>query len=149
MRILRIKKKSGAYRTIYAPDKERKAQCRALLPAIERAAREADKHGVQHGFTEGRSPVTNALVHVGWMYTLTMDMASWFDTVTPDHVLKAERADVWRYGTWDYFKKTCFEDGAARQGLPTSPTIANLAAAPMDAEIMACLLYTSPSPRDA
>ncbi len=110
---------------------------KALVPELNAAALKADKHGVSHGFMPGRSPVTNAMAHRGYAYSLSFDLADWFDTVTLDHL-----GDT-RVGGWllrvdrDRKLSICFVDGAARQGLPTSPAIANIAASPMDAEIMA------------
>jgi hypothetical protein len=76
---------------------------------------------------EGRNPVTNALVHLGFRFSLSADIKDFFDTVTPDRVKKILSSEA---------QKLCFVDGAARQGLPTSPAIANLAAAPMDRAIV-------------
>lgn len=124
MQIFKIKKKSGKWRTIYAPSPDEKEACLEILPEIAATARSLDTEGTQHGFTEGRSPVTNALAHIGWQFTLTMDLQDFFDSVTPKHVQHVT-------------SECCFVDGAARQGLPTSPALANLAAAPMDRDIHA------------
>lgn len=131
MKIFKIKKKSGKWRTIYAPSPDEKEACLEVLPSIAATARSLDTEGTQHGFTKGRSPVTNALAHVGWGYTLSMDLEDFFDSVTPDHVAAGERGTGFSYST----DGDLFFDGAARQGLPTSPALANLAAAPMDADI--------------
>lgn len=133
MNIFKIKKKSGAWRTIYAPSPDEKEACLAVLPAIAATARSLDSEGTQHGFTEGRSPVTNAMAHIGWGFSLTMDLQDFFDSVTPDHVSEAECCT----GTDFDADAALFFDGAARQGLPTSPALANLAAAPMDRDIHA------------
>lgn len=92
---------------------------RAHLPALNKDALASDVHGVMHGFMPGRSPMTNAMPHIGHRYSVCMDLASWFDSVCPEHV-----PEHWR-------KPELFPDGRARQGLPTSPGLANLAAAPM------------------
>lgn len=122
-KIFKVRKKSGSYRTIYAPDKLTKARLRECLPALADQARLLDVHGVQHGFSVNRSVVTNALAHVDWDYSMTFDLSDFFDSVKPGMV---------------GFKTShkCFVEGAARQGLPTSPTLANIAASPMDSEIV-------------
>jgi hypothetical protein len=127
MRVVKIRKKSGAYRTIYCPGRRQKQALRALLPEIARKARMACPEEVCHGFTEGRSPVTNALAHVGRRFTTCFDLRDFFDTVRLEHVrdlLTAREA------------RLTFVSGAPRQGLPTSPAVANLAAAWLDRTIL-------------
>ncbi len=131
MQIIRKKKKSGGERLIYAPSPEEKARLKALVPELNAAALAEDRHGVAHGFMPGRSPVTNAMTHRGYEYSLSFDLADWFDTVTPWHLARVMHNLDRKY------YELCFVDGAARQGLPTSPAIANIAASPMDAEIVA------------
>jgi len=130
VRLIRIPKGKGRYRTVAAPDREQKTALRALLPAlIERMERTCDM-SVVHGFARERSPVTNAEAHVGpWRYTVTMDLQGFFDRVRPHHVPDAPAA-VWA----DIGAGPC-----AAQGLPTSPAIANIAAAAMDRDILAAI----------
>lgn len=133
MRTFTISKSNGKTRQIYAPNAEEKTVLRSLLPEIERVAEALDTNRVMHGFTRGRSPVTNALAHVGWEYTLTMDLKDFFDSVTPEMI-------PWVLFTGEHqmnMRLFCFVDGAARQGLPTSPALANIAAAPVDMAICA------------
>lgn len=138
MNIVRIPKGNGKFRTIYAPDPERKEKCREVLYAIlNPAVALNDRHGVQHGFRAARSPVTNALAHVGWAYTLKFDLKDFFDSVTPGHVRSFFAPNGRPTKNQSRVEMQCFEDGAARQGLPSSPAVANLAASPMDNEIMA------------
>jgi hypothetical protein len=130
MRIIRIPKKAGTWRVIYAPNPEEKAALKALVPELNAAALAEDKHGVAHGFMPGRSPVTNALAHRGYAYSLSFDLEDWFNTVTREHFLKV-MPNCWKTHI------ICFVHCRAVQGLPTSPAIANLAASPMDNDIMA------------
>jgi hypothetical protein len=123
MRIIHIPKRNGEYRKIYIPDAETKHSLRLLLGNIEKKSRS----DVVHGFTKSKSPVTNALAHVGHNFTLTFDLKDFFDSVKPEHLagkLKKEELEL------------VFVDGAPRQGLPTSPAVANLAAAQMDQNIL-------------
>lgn len=129
-----ILKPNGKTRLIYAPNRDEKRQLRAMVPQLNLIAEKLDVHGVQHGFTEGRSPLTNAKVHIGFEYTVSFDLTDFFDTVTMVHVCRA---------CWDpalaaklpHPISDLFVDGAARQGLPTSPALANISASPMDNEI--------------
>lgn len=127
MNIVIIPKGRGRFRTIYAPNASEKARANAWLPLLEN--RHRDPAGVQHGFRPGRSAVTNALAHRNFRFTLSFDLDSFFDTVTPSHMAEHFLSNK--------FFDDCFHTGAARQGIPTSPAIANIAAAPLDADIVA------------
>lgn len=125
MNIIRIPKRNGEYRTIYVPNADERRVLNERLPQIKDAAEAINyaSGGFQHGFQPARSPVTNALQHINFDYTLTMDLKDFFDSVTPNMVPENIRFPE------------CFPDGAARQGLPTSPALANIAACRMDREI--------------
>jgi hypothetical protein len=128
MKIIKIPKGNGKFRTIYALSEREKNQANSWRAFIE--SENIDSADVQHGFRIGRSPVTNALEHRAWRYTLSMDLKDFFDSVSPGHM-------PWALLKMPLFRKWCFFDGAARQGIPTSPAIANLAAQKMDDEICA------------
>lgn len=125
MNIVRIPKRSGEFRTIYVPDAAERKVLNQHLQTIKNVAEALNyaSGGFQHGFQPARSPATNALQHVGFSYTLTMDLKDFFDSVTPEMVPENIRFPE------------CFPDGAARQGLPTSPALANIAASRMDRDI--------------
>ncbi len=127
MRERKIPKRDGSYRTVVMPSRDEKARLRAMLPRLQALAMLADTEGVAHGFTPTRSPVTNAAQHVGYRITLSWDVASCFDRLTVDLVASATVPDK------------CYYQGIARQGLPTSPTLCNLALAPLDRRIMELL----------
>mgnify|MGYP000862309938 FL=1 len=130
MQVLRIPKGNGKVRTVYAPSEEEKSELRSLLPDLVKIAKRRCNPDVVHGFMPGRSPLTNALPHVGYQYTINMDLKDFFDTVLIHHVMHLIPpkilAKVMRYG-------------AARQGLPTSPLVANIAAAQMDWDLITAL----------
>lgn len=124
-RIHRRAKRSGGFRTIYVPCPSRMADLRSLVPDLNAIQRSLCGPWV-HGFFPGRSPVTNAKAHVGQAWTLTADLSDFFDSVQKhhlEHYLRPEVLDL------------VLVDGATRQGLPTSPPCANIAAIAMDAEI--------------
>ncbi len=136
MRVVKIpKKRAGEYRTIYVPDDSEKAELRSRVGRLEEKSANVPGADHAHGFRRGRSPVTNATPHVGYEFTLTMDLEDFFDTVGPRQLrgklTKEELAAV-------------LVDGAARQGLPTSPAVANLAASDLDRAVEKLLKKRAP-----
>lgn len=129
MREMRIPKGGGRYRVVVVPTRKQKARLRAELPRLEAAAMLLDVHGVQHGFTPGRSPVTNAAAHKGYRFTASWDLVDCFDRVKREHV---EAMGVTA-------PKLAYYGGIARQGLPTSPALCNIALAALDRDIVTVL----------
>ena len=125
MREIRIPKRTGGYRTVVSPSKLEKQQLRSLLPQLTATAVTGDLHNVQHGFTPTRSPVTNAAEHVGYKITLTWDLSDCFGHITTE--LVEQVASI---------PDACYVDGVARQGLPTSPAVCNIALSGLDSRIM-------------
>jgi hypothetical protein len=129
MNIVQIPKKSGGYRTIYAPNIEEKEIFRGYLPELESIAYKKLRYA--HAFIPGRSPVTAALAHAGRQITLCWDLSNFFDSCT--------REQIAREGVSEETLDAILIDGAPRQGLPTSPSAANLAAVSLDRKIAAYL----------
>ena len=126
-RQIKIRKRRGEYRTIYVPSPEYKYQLRQIAGKLESKARALDKEGISHGFTRFKSPITNAAAHVGREFTLSIDLKDFFDHVTPEKLKgKLSKSEI----------ELVVENGAARQGLPTSPAVANIAFSPTDAAII-------------
>jgi hypothetical protein len=130
MRRIKLRKKRGQYRTIYVPNKNEKRILRRLLFEIDSVQWSKCAHHIVHGFMRGKNPVTNAEQHVGYKYTFTCDISDFFDSVAPSMVLKhfngLQQTRIRKY---------CFPDARARQGLPTSPALSNLALCEIDREI--------------
>lgn len=144
MHITRIPKGNGKFRTIYIPSPDEKYRLRRILHFINTRALAADTHKVAHGFMPGRSIITNALAHVGdWKITLHFDFEDFFDSVKPTGELR----DILARAVGAEMLAQLFPDGAARQGLPTSPAIANIAAAPFDAAVIALRDRLTPTRR--
>lgn len=137
MKLIQIRKKSGKMRTICVPDEPTKTRLRAMCGRLaEKALRASPDPALLHGFVAGRSPVTCASAHIGHRYTICMDLEDFFDSVTAPRVAgKLSALEI----------EACLIDPAdgrgarALQGLPTSPAIANLAAADMDRAILRSL----------
>lgn len=133
MRLLHIQKKPGSFRIVCAPDEKTKLELKSMVGKLEQKARAVCPEQVLHGFTLGKSPVTNAKAHVGYDHTLSFDLEDFFDTVGPQQLrglLTKEEADKVLLDPGD--GKGC----RAMQGLPTSPAVANIAAAAMDRAIL-------------
>lgn len=147
MHITRVPKGNGKFRTIYSPSREEKTFLQVILPNLNQRALTLDTHKIAHGFMPGRSIITNALAHVGdWKITLHFDFEDFFDSVKQDMTPDLPILDCYRNTSPTSARQRlsdslrnqrCFPDGAARQGLPTSPAIANIAAAPFDSAVIA------------
>lgn len=136
-RIVMIPKRNGTYRTVVCVDRRESEELRENLAHLEVVAIALDPKGVQHGFTPGRSPVTCAKAHVGYRWTLSMDLADCFGHVTRTIVASymphlAERPDL-------FHRPHPYTDSVAAQGLPTSPVLANIVLSQMDAAILKVL----------
>jgi len=143
MHIYTIRKRNGKKRLIYSPSPQEKHYLRCLVPRLTELAQSLCDPEVVHGFLPGHSPVTNALKHVGFQYTLSLDLQDFFDSVERKMIPDAEYLhQFWPPETIRTLAELLqgangkvFPDGRARQGLPTSPIIANIAAAKMDADV--------------
>ena len=113
-----ISKKNGKFRRIFSLYKEQKAQLRELIPSLEKTLLKCDSHQVNYAFIRNRNCVENAMQHIGYKYTVSMDLENFFESVNREHVNKYLDEDI---------MDQCFISGAPQQGLPTSPLIANLA----------------------
>jgi len=125
-KIIKLPKGDGNFRTIYAPSKAYKEKLQSFLLDLQQKLHNEDEDYTIHAFMRGRGPVSNAQKHVGYAYTLSFDLKDFFDSVTVEMVkgyLSEEEREL------------CFIDGVARQGLPTSPLMANFAFLKVDALI--------------
>jgi hypothetical protein len=121
------KKTKGEFRTIYSPSKNEKQALRDIFPSILTKALNICNLDVCQGFFPNTSPVTNALRHVGYQYTTMMDLKDFFDSINTSHLIgKLSDEEL----------ALVLVDGAPRQGLPTSPIVANMAASDLDKSIL-------------
>ena len=129
MKKFKIKKRSGGFREIYAPNKSEK---KVLINILKNELYQKQiEFPFAHGFLPQKGIITNAEPHINKKLTISMDLSNFFDTVTLDKVGKKLSNKV---------KESCFIDGAARQGLPTSPMIANIIFVETDKKISEELL---------
>jgi len=125
-KIIKLPKGNGKFRTIYAPSKAYKTKLKSLLLDLQQKLHNLDDEKTIQGFVRGRGPVSNAQKHIGYDYTLSLDLEHFFDSVTIDMASQYLNEEE---------KELCFIDGIARQGLPTSPLVANLAFYKLDGQI--------------
>ncbi len=144
MQISTRPKGNGKFRVIYMPNRAEKKRLRSLLPLLNeihaKAVEAAGTRGVAHGFVANRNPVTCALPHRGFQVTVSCDLENWFDSVTAEHLRSVKLFGVVPPEVID--QVTIPDEHSiprCRQGLPTSPVAANIAAIPMDVAILYAL----------
>lgn len=129
-KIIKIKKKNNKYRTIYVPDLFLKKRLKKTNRRyLNKLVRQYDSK-VAHGFIKKRSPITNALEHCGYKYTTCMDIENFFDSIELKHFENYVNKFI------NLHLSATLIDGHPRQGLPTSPNLANLATFSMDKAIV-------------
>lgn len=136
MKIFEIPKKNGKTRKIYSPSRGEKYELRGMLPDLIQANIVLDHANVQHAFLPCRSAVTNAECHIGFPFTVCFDLADFFDSISVGMFIKAIPTAFPICQKIQAVVSKAFVDGAPRQGLPTSPIIANITAVPMDEAIL-------------
>lgn len=135
MRTVLIPKKSGGTRKIYIPNKDEIITYRSYVSEIQNKAHQLDKdNNVMHGFIPGRSPVTMAMQHINYKWTISFDIKDFFDNVNKTKLICKLKKEI---------INTVLVDGIAGQGLPTSPGVANIAAHTMDNAILSFIKKNS------
>lgn len=120
------KRRPGEFRVIATPSTAQKRAARWMLPTLDKWI---DYRLPIHGFVHGRNPVTNARVHLGFRYSLGFDLEDFFDHVTIGKLVAAGLPLSLAVAVTD-------GSGIARQGYPTSPTVANIAFQAVDRALL-------------
>ena len=131
-RTYEVSKKSGGKRVIAQPNRELKAvQAWILRSILDKLSTSSHSKG----FDLGTSILENALPHQGANYVLTLDLEDFFPSITANKVFGV-------FSSIGYSKKIsaaltnlCVFNGVLPQGAPTSPKLANLVCANLDARI--------------
>lgn len=157
-KVLQVAKGNGRKRTIVVPDGSIfYRRFLSLAGWVFSDVLEATPDvGHVHGFRRLRSPVTNALAHVGKQWTVSMDLQDFFPSVKysvvrslvamlPEETRKAIVRETRILSTVDLIASELVHAGALPQGYASSPAIANLAALTMDWSIMASLRVVDPA----
>lgn len=132
MKQFKIRKKNGKFRTIYKPSNSEKKRLSAVVNDLNLAQVFLTSENHVLGFVPGRNAVDCAKKHIGYQFTLSADLSDFFDTVTKEK-FDEQAGQVSKFIPFSYLE---FPDNAARQGLPTSPAIANIAATKLDTELI-------------
>ena len=143
-RTFSIPRRHGRQRRIEAPCPTLKYIQRLIHEALTRAY---GPHPAVHGFLSDRSIVTNARTHLNCRYVLNIDLADFFPSITRKRIFNRLIAKPYSFdkkvanviaalSTNVYFQLP--------QGSPSSPVIANIVAAQLDADLnkLCRLLYS-------
>ena len=128
------KKRYGEFRRIASARPEQIEAGRSLLPLLVEMV---DGSLPIHGFMPCRNPVTNALPHIGFQWSLCMDLEDFFDHVTVDKLVKAGMPHSLSRLITD-------ASGVAGQGYATSPAAANIAFQQVDRNILKAIKRICP-----
>jgi len=116
-----IPKKNGKPRRISAPSKDLLRYQRKLLPFLvkyhQKETKELNINHIQHGFIPNRNCVTAATMHIGFKYTICMDLSNFFDSCNNSMFPK----EITKHNP--LFHK----EGHCAQGFATSPMLCNIA----------------------
>lgn len=112
-----IIKKGSKSRKVWIPNKSEKLELRKIKKKLDWLYFSLGIPDSVHGFIYGRNCRTNAERHCGYKYTISMDLKDFFDHVKSVHL------SVVPYNILN----KCLVNGAARQGLSTSPILSNIA----------------------
>jgi RNA-directed DNA polymerase len=122
-------RKGTKVRWIEAPGTNLKSIQRTLLDDTLYTLR-ATEHA--HGFVPGRSIVTNARLHVGRQWVVTLDIKDFFPSITSRQVRAAIDGLGSEPEVLSALTRLLSRHGRLPQGAPTSPHVANLVAAEID-----------------
>jgi len=127
-------KRTGGVRVISASQGRLKWIQRVLLDGV--LSRFSMPPHVQ-GCVKGRSPGTNAEIHVDQDVVINIDLSDFFGSVSLHMVIQllSERFHFDEEAA-EVFARLAILDGVLPQGAPTSPVLANLAALKVDSDIM-------------
>lgn len=129
-----IRKRSGGSRTIDAPRKTHKILQRKLAYVLELVAQ---RRSAAHGFTPGKSIVTNAATHTRCRWVLNVDLKEFFPTIHFGRVRGMLMGKPYRLGerAATAIAHLCCHRKQLPQGAPTSPVISNMVCARLDGEL--------------
>ncbi len=129
-----ISKRNGKPRYIDAPVPPLKEIQRKLARALTDGYKPPTH---VHGFTQKRSPLTNADVHIKQAWVFSIDLEDFFPTITLPRVRGMFRNFPFDYpdDVAELLAELCCHEQALPQGAPTSPIISNYLCRGMDRKL--------------
>lgn len=125
------RKQRGGYREVCQPnDDELLRLQKRLKEFIDRKV--LTPHQSVHGFTRGRSTVSNARVHLGARAVLTIDISDFFASVVRADVIASLQGSGANAVVANGIANVCTFNGVLATGFSTSPVISNLVFRPLD-----------------
>lgn len=129
-RVVRIPKRNGKFRQIYIASEADNCYLRRLIPHLEAILFQHDASQASYAFQKGKNCALHAQQHVGYRYTLFMDLENFFDSISSQHLQKYVPTTLLKH---------CLIQDHPRQGLPTSPILSEIAFLDCDKQIMETL----------
>lgn len=128
-----IPKRRGGKRTILAP-----------YPALLECQQWINKnilinvetHDISHGFTKGKSILTNAIPHLNKKCLLKIDLKDFFPSITINRVINVFKRLGYPDNISIYLAKLCTHKNRLPQGAATSPQLSNIISYYMDCRLM-------------
>lgn len=130
-----IKKKNGGTRIIYAPNKQLKLIQKRIAEILNELY---TPKFITHGYTKGRSIVSNATVHKNKTWVLNIDLKDFFDTIHIGRVIGLFKSKPFCFNA-DIANKLAYLVCYKRrlpQGAPTSPIISNFICRRLDNDLI-------------
>ena len=130
-----MRKRSGGYRMISAPDKDLQAIQSTIYSRILSSV--TIVHPAAVGFRCGRSVVDNAAPHLGKRYVLKMDIHDFFFSIRSRRVKKTFEKIGYPENVSKVLGVLCCLYRHLPQGAPTSPALSNIVGYEMDKKLAA------------
>lgn len=130
-----MRKRSGGYRMISAPDKDLQAIQSTIYSRILSSV--TIVHPAAVGFRCGRSVVDNAAPHLGKRYVLKMDIYDFFGSIRSPRVRQTFKKIGYPENVSKVLGALCCLHRHLPQGAPTSPALSNIVGYEMDRKLAA------------
>ena len=130
-----MRKRSGGYRMISAPDKDLQAIQSTIYSRILSSV--TIVHPAAVGFRCGRSVVDNAAPHLGKRYVLKMDIHDFFGSIRSPRVRQTFKKIGYPENVSKVLGALCCLPRHLPQGAPTSPALSNIVGYEMDRKLAA------------